>query len=235
MRMLPTVTLAAALAPTWASALDVHPEVAARSWFVSAHGEVQRTDLDTLDFDRGEGQSEFRVGAQIGERHHLNVSYLRIRREEQGLATGSILGLIQFQDPLSIDVSADYVRMHYGYSIVHQPWFDVQPFLEVGVLHESTRVSEELLGQTSRQRETIPVPVPGIAAELAPEFPVHARAQVGGIAVPDGHLFDVEGAAEADVGFVFAAIGYRYADVVVDTDAIDVNLKGLFLEGGLRF
>ncbi len=235
MRMLPAVTMVAALAPTWASALDVHPEVAARSWFVAASGEVQGTDLDTLDFDRPEGQPEFRVAADVGERHHLSVSYLRIRRDEQGLATGRILGIIQFEDPLSIDVSADYVRLHYGYSFVRNPWIDLQPFLEIGVLHESSRVSEELLGQSSRQRETIPVPVPGLAAAVAPDFPVHARAQIGGVAVPDGHLFDVEGAAEAEVGFIFGAIGYRYADVAFDDHAVDVNLKGLFLEGGLRF
>jgi len=233
--MLPTITLAATLAPTWCAALDVHPEVAARSWFIAARGQVQGTDLDTLDFDRPQGQSEFRVAADIGERHHLSVSYLRIRRDEQGIGTGRILRVIQFQDPLSIDVSADYVRLHYGYSLFKTFWVDLQPFLEVGILDESTRVVEGLLGQSSRQHETLPLPVPGLAAEIAPDFPLHARAQIGGMAVPDGHLVDVEGAAEAVVGFMFGAIGYRYADVAIQNDAVDVNLRGLFLEGGLRF
>jgi hypothetical protein len=31
------------------------------------------------------------------------------------------------------------------------------------------------------------------------------------------------------------AVGYRYADVAIEDEVVDANLRGLFLEGGLRF
>jgi hypothetical protein len=236
MKVASTLALAATLVPGLAHALDVRGEVAARAWLFSAHGDVQDTDLDALGFDRAEGQPEFRVGAEIADRHHLNVSYLRIRREEEATATARILGILQVDDPVSVDISADYVRLHYGYSVLADSWLDLQPFLEIGVLRESSTVVDGLLGQRSEQDETIPFPIPGVAAQVAPGFPLHARAQVGGIATPQGHLIDVEGGAEAEVAHVFAGVGYRYADVSIDEgDEADVRLKGLYLEGGLRF
>ena len=101
--------------------------------------------------------------------------------------------------------------------------------------------TETLLGQTSHEEDSIVLPMPGLEVVVAPEFPVHLKGRAEGMAVGQGHLLDVQGGAEAAYSAFFAGLGYRYADLEVDEegngdgDLADLRLKGLYVEGGLRF
>ncbi len=236
MRMFLACALGAALLPSRASALDVSGDILFRGWFFGATGTVDRTDLASLDFDKAKGQPEFQGGLVLGERHHLGISYLRIRREEEGLATGTILGILRFRDDVSLDLSVDYVRGHYGYSLLANSWVDVQPFLELAYLREETTLVDHTFSQTSHQEDSAVFPLPGAELVFARSFPVHLRARAEGIGTGQGHLVDVEGGAEGAWGIFFAGVGYRYLDFVVDRhDVADVRLKGVYAEGGVRF
>src|SRR5205085_837374 len=98
-----------------ASAFSVAGELAARGWFMAATGTANGTDLAKLGFDDAKGAPEFRGELVLADRHHLGITYLRIRREESAVVSGTILGIIRFDDPVDLDVSVDDVRGHYGY------------------------------------------------------------------------------------------------------------------------
>jgi hypothetical protein len=233
--------LAVLLAAANASAFGVEGELGARGWFLSADGTANGTDLAALGFDDAKGAPEFRGQLLLGDRHHLGVSYLRIRREESATATATILGVLRFNDPVSLDLSVDDVRFHYGYSLRPHRWLEVQPFLEIAYLHGEVTTTETLLSQTSHEEDSIVLPMPGLEVVIAPEFPVHLIGRAEGMGVGKGHLVDVEGGAEAVYSLFFAGVGYRHADLVVNEEGsnggelADARLKGLYVEGGLRF
>jgi hypothetical protein len=235
------LVLGVALAASNASAFSVQGDLDARGWFLSADGTANGTDLQTLGFDDAKGVPEFRGRLVLGEWHHLGVSYLRIRRDESAVVTGTILGVIRFNDPVTLDLSVDDVRGHYGYSVLANRWLDVQPFLEIAYLRGEVTTTESALGRTSRVNDSIVFPMPGLEITIAPAFPVHLIGRAEGMAVGKGHLVDVQGGAEAAYSFFFAGLGYRHADLVVNRggsnggDLADVRLKGLYVEGGLRF
>jgi hypothetical protein len=233
--------LGVVLAAANASAFSVQGDLAARGWFLSADGTANGTDVAALGFDDAKGAPEFRGRLLLGERHHLGVSYLRMRRDESAVATATILGVVRFDDPVRLDLSVDDVRFHYGYGLRPHRWLEVQPFLEVAYLHGEVTTTETLFGQTSHEEDSIVLPMPGLEVVIAPEFPVHLIGRAEGMAVGQGHLLDVQGGAEAAYAFFFAGLGYRYADLEVNEegngggDLADLRLKGLYLEGGLRF
>jgi hypothetical protein len=238
MRSLATLAIGAALVPAAAAAVDLRPELSAQGWFFSATGTADGTDLAAAGFDSSKGQPQLGVGVTIDDRHDIGVSYLRVRRHEQGTATGEVLGVLRVDDPVTSDLSVDYVRPHYGYRIVRDRWIDVEPFLELGVLRESTKIREGLFSQTSEQAETAVFPLPGVEVVLAAGFPARLRGRAEGIATGQGHLLDVQGGAEGAIGDVFGGFGYRVVDFAVEDhgdEVADVRLKGLYLEGGLRF
>jgi hypothetical protein len=238
MRWIVTLALAAAFSPATASALDVHGDFLARGWFFGATGEADRTDLKALGFDRAKGQPEFEGRLVVGERHHAGVSYLHIRRQEEGTVDGTILGILRFQDDVSLDLDVDYVRAHYGYSLLSDSWIDLQPFLELAYLHESTDLIDRTFGVTSHQKEDVVFPLPGVEVVVAPAFPVCLKAHAEGMGIPRGHLIDVVGGLEGQWGLFVAGVGYRYLKFVVDDHGqtvADVRLKGVYAEGGLRF
>jgi len=228
----------AVLSPATASALEVHGDLLARGWFFGATGEADRTDLKALGFDHAKGQPEIEGRLVLGERHHVGVSYLHIRREEEGVVDGTILGILRFQDDVSLDLHVDYVRAHYGYSLLSDSWIDLQPFLELAYLHESTDLLDRTFGLTSRQKENVVFPLPGAEVVVAPAFPVHLKAHAEGMAISRGHIIDVAGGVEGVWGIFVAGVGYRYLKFVVndnDRDVANVRLKGIYAEGGLRF
>ena len=235
------LVIAAVLTASNAPAFSVQGELAVRGWFISADGTADRTDLGALGFNDAKGAPEFRGGLVLGERHHLGVSYLRIRRNERAVVTGTILGILRFDDPTNLDISVDDVRAHYGYSVLANRWFDVQPFLEIAYLHGDVTTMESLFSRTSHANESIVFPMPGLELVVAPAFPVHLKASAEGMGVGKGHLVDVQGGAEAVYSLFFAGVGYRHADLVVNEegsnggDLADARLKGLYVEGGLRF
>jgi hypothetical protein len=233
--------LGAALMASHASAFSVDGDVAVRGWFVAATGTADRTDLATLGFDEAKGAPEFRGELVLGERHHLGVSYLRIRREENAVVTGTILGILRVDDPVDLDVSVDDVRGQYGYSVVASRWIDVQPFLELAYLRGDVTTFDGLLDRTTRAKDSIVLPMPGLELVVAPAFPVHLKARAEGMGVGKGHLIDVRGGAEAAYSVFFAGFGYRHADLLVNEggssggDLADARLHGLYVEGGWRF
>lgn len=233
------LALAIALSlPSAAAALEVHPRLSARGWFFAVDGDVAGTDLDALGFDREKGQPEVGGGLAVG-RHHLEVSYLRVRRAEEGVVSGEILGVFQTNEDIAVDLSVDYVRGHYGYSVVSNAWMDVEPFLEVGYLHEVTDIEDRTAGQSSRSDEAAPFPLPGLQLRLVPSYPVTLRGRAAGIGTAEGHLIDVEGGLEGGFRQLFGGVGYRYVNFLfengADNAAADVRLKGIFVEGGVRF
>ena len=231
--------IAALLAASDASAFSVAGELAARGWFMSATGTADGTDLAKLGFDDAKGAPEFRGELVLAERHHLGITYLRIRRDESAVVSGTILGIIRFDDPVDLDVSIDDVRGHYGYSVLASRWLDLQPFLELAYLHGEVTTKD--LFTTSHADKSIVLPMPGLELVVAPAFPVHLKARAEGMGVGQGHLVDVQGGAEAQYAFFFAGLGYRHADLVVNEggtngrDLADARLKGLYVEGGWRF
>ncbi len=232
------LALGATLVPGVSPAMEVGGELAARGWFFSASGQTNGTDLDTLAFDSAKGQPELRGALTLDDRHHFGARYLRIRREEQGIATGTILGIVKFDDPIDLDISVDDVRASYGYDLLETDWFEVEPFLEVSYLREESTLTEMLLGQTSHQQETIVFPLPGLRVSTPERYPLRAHASAEGMAIGRGHLVDVEGGADAALSFAFAGVGYRYVDAEVeshDRTVADVRLKGVYVEGGIRF
>lgn len=238
MKGLATLALGAMLVPAVAAATDVGGGFAARAWFFSASGQTNGTDLDTLDFDAPQAQPEFRGDLVVNERHHLEASYLRIRRAERGVATGTILGLVRFDDPVDLDIAVDDVRLHYGYDVVDSPWFELEPFLEVAYVREQSTLDEFVLGQRTHQERSIVFPLPGVAMTSPGRYPVRFKARAEGMAISRGHLVDVEGGAEAALHYVFAGVGYRYVDATIedgDREVADVRLKGIYVEGGIRF
>lgn len=238
MRMGMAVATAILTLPGLAGAIDLRPEVSGRGWFFSADGHIENTDLDALDFDEAKGQPEVRGGLTLNGRHRFGVSYLRVRREERGIARAVVLGILPLEDEVSIDLSVDDVRGHYGYRVFANRVASVEPFLEVSYLREETDIANATTGQSDHQEDATVFPLPGVEVVLAPSFPLRLRARVAGIGTGQGHLIDVEGGAEARVGFVFGGLGYRYVDFLVedgDAEVADVTLTGLYLEGGLRF
>lgn len=238
MKGLATLALGAMLVPPVASAADVDGVLAARAWFFSASGQTNGTDLDTLDFDAPKGQPEFRGELALNERHHLAASYLRIRRAERGVTSGTVLGVVRFDDPIDLDVSLDDVRARYGYDVVESEWFELEPFLEVAYVREESTLTELLLGQRTHQRQSIVFPLPGVAVASTDRYPVRIKASAEGMAIGRGHLIDVQGGAETAIRFAFAGVGYRYVDATIDDgdrEVADVRLKGVYVEGGIRF
>ncbi|MGH7820671.1 MAG: hypothetical protein ACREQ9_12950 [Candidatus Binatia bacterium] len=233
------VAIAALTAPGGALAFEVRPEASARGWFFGVDGEIEDTDLDALDFDSPEGQPEFHGGATLGGRHHLDVSYLLIRRSERGTATAVVLGVIAMDQEVSIDLDVDYLRWHYGYSLFANRWIDLQPFLEIGYLREETDIRNEDTGDSSHQEDSAVFPLPGAEVIVAPSWPVRLRGRATGIGTGQGHLIDVEGGLEAGYGYVFGGVGYRHIDFRVDDDGgdevADLTLDGVYIEGGIRF
>jgi hypothetical protein len=233
--------LAAAL-PLWAaeaSAFEVGGELAARAWFFSANGRVQSTDLDALGFDSLKGQPEFRGSLALGRRFHVGASYLRIRRSERGTISGTILGILQFDNDVSLDVEVDDIRGHFGYSVLASDWIDVEPFVEVSYLREDTTLVNHTLGQTSRQKDDIVFPLPGLGVVAAPNSPLHVQVRAEGMGIDRGHLIDVSGGIEGVYRFAFLGAGYRFVDFELkdsgDVEQADAQLKGLYVEGGWRF
>jgi len=235
------LVLGIVLSASNASALSVQGDLGARGWFLSADGTANGTDLAALGFDDAKGAPEFRGDLVLGERHHLGASYLRIRRDESAVATATILGVLRFNDPVSLDLSVDDVRFHYGYGFRVHHWLEVQPFLEIAYLRGDVTTTETLLGQTSHEEDSIVLPMPGLEVVIAPAFPIHLKGRAEGMGVGRGHLLDVQGGAEAAYAFFFGGFGYRYADLEVNEkgssggDLADLRLKGLYVEGGLRF
>ena len=232
------VVLAAVLWPYTAGAFDIGGSLVARGWFFGASGQADRTDLDPLGFDDAKGQPEIEGTLVLGGRHHLGVTYLHVRREEEGTTTGTILGILRFQDDVSLDLTVDYVRAHYGYSLISNAWLDLEPFLEAAYIHESTDLVDRTFGQRSRQKEDIGFPFPGAEVVIAPSLPVHLIGRAEGMGINRGHAIDVQGGAQAQWGMFMAGFGYRWMKFVVDhhDEAIaDVRLKGFYAEGGLRF
>jgi hypothetical protein len=226
------------LAPATARALEVHGDLVGRGWFFGATGEADRTDLEALGFDHAKGQPEVEGALVLGGRHHLGVSYLHVSRQEEGVVNGTILGVLRFQDDVSLDLTVHYVRAHYGYSLISNAWLDFQPFLEGAYLHESTDLVDHTLGQTSHQKQDVGFPLPGVEIVLAPSLPVRLTAHAEGMGISRGHLIDVVGGAEGEWGIFTAGVGYRWMKFVVHdngSDAADVRLKGIYAEGGLRF
>lgn len=221
-----------------AQALEIHPSLFARGWFFSVEGTINGSDLGALGFDRIKGQPEIGGGLALG-RHHLEVSYLRVRRTEEGTASGEIFGFFQANDQVSVDLSVDYLRGHYGYSLVSNSMIDVEPFLEVGYLHEVTDIVDQTAGQSTRSNEAAVFPLPGLQLLVAPSYPVHLRARGTGIGTGDAHLIDVEGGLEGGFHGLFGGVGYRYVDFLFENSGgdkvADVRLKGIFVAGGVRF
>jgi hypothetical protein len=230
---------AALLWPTAASALQLRPEVGVGGWFLGGKGIVTGTDIAVLKFDHQKVEPEFHGGLGIGDRHHLEVSYLRIRRQEAGLVSGQILGVVRFQDQTSLDISLDYLRFRYGYSVIAGDWLDLQPFIALGYLREESTTVEQTFSQTSHQSDSAVFPLPGLQIVVAPAFPVRFKGRAEGIGTGSEHLIDVEGGAELAMGFAFAGVGYRHVDCLFqdgnDQDIANVRLNGVYLEGGVRF
>ncbi|MGH7898925.1 MAG: hypothetical protein ACREQQ_13300 [Candidatus Binatia bacterium] len=239
MRLFSALTLAALVFPAASSAVQLRPEVAVGGWFLEARGTVTGTDIESLGFDRQKVQPEFRGAVQIGDRHHLEVSYLRIRRQEEGVVSGFILGVLRFQDPVSLDIAIDDLRFRYGYSLLRGDWIEAEPFLEIGYVREESTTVEQALGQTSHQEESAVYPLPGLRIVFAPAFPVRLQASAAGIGTGSAHLIDVQGGAELAFGYGFAGVGYRHLDALFrdddDQEVADVRLDGVYLEGGVRF
>jgi hypothetical protein len=232
--------LAACLAagPSSVWALEVHPEARLRGWFLEADGTVEGTDIGAVGFDELEGAFELGAGLRLGERHHLDVDYLHLDREESARATVSILGIIRFDSDVSIDVRAHALRAHYGYEIFDHPWIVLEPFLELAWVSEDTEIVDELTGDVSRSDESVVFPLPGGEIRIAPTFPLQGRARVSGMATGDGSFFDVEAGIEGVLAFAVAGAGYRYSHFVLEQggeDSFDVDLDGFYVEGGIRF
>ena len=238
MRLGRLVAIILVLVPTWAAAIEVNGHVSAGGWFFGIDGTIEETDLDALDFDSIQGQPELEAGVTLGRRHHLDVSYLLIRRSEEGTAQGEVLGIVIFEDDVSIDLDVDYVRGHYGFSLVMNDWIDLEPFLEVGFLREATDIRNRTTGQREKQDDFAVFPLPGLAVAIAPAFPIGLEARATGIGLGQGHLIDVEGGAEGRFGFVFLGVGYRYVDFRFedgDREVADLELSGVYVRGGARF
>ena len=221
---------------TGARGLDLRPEAAAHGWFFGAEGKIEDTDLGAIGFSEIEPQPEIRGGVIVAGRHHVGASYLRIRREEQGTVTALVLGILQVEDDVAMDLAVDSVRAHYGYSVVANPTIDVEPFVELGYLREETDIVDRTAGLESRSEDSGIFPLFGVALVLGPESPIRPRVRAAGIATGQGHLVDVEGGVEARLGPAFAGLGYRHVDFLLrgDGDA-DVDLDGFYLEGGVKF
>lgn len=229
----------ALLFPTASSALQLRPEIAVRGWFLGGKGIVAGTDIAVLGFDHQKVEPEFRGGLGIGDRHHLEVSYLRIRRQEAGLVSGQILGIVRFQDQTSLDISVDDLRFRYGYTLFASDWLDLQPFIDLAYLQEESTTVEQMFNQTTHQSDSAVFPLPGLQVVVAPAFPVRLKGKAEGIGTGSEHLIDVEGGAELALGFAFAGIGYRHVNLLLqdrnDQDIAKVRLNGVYLEGGVRF
>ncbi len=238
-KMLATLVVSAWLWPAAAAALSVEVEGAARGWFFSANGTIQDTDIEALGFDGIRGQPELRGALVLNERFHFRGSYLRIRRSEEGTISGTILGILRFDNDVSMELQVDDVRGHLGYSVLTNDWIDVEPFVEVAYLREETTIVNRTFGQTSRQEENAVFPLPGLTFVIAPSSPLHVEVRAAGIGIDRGHLIDVVSGLEALYRFAFLGVGYRYVDFLFeDSDGVeqaDAQLKGVYLEGGVRF
>lgn len=221
-----------------ASALEFHPQVSGRGWFFSASGTIENQDLSSLGFDGVKGQPEIRAGFSVARRHHLESAFLFVRRTEAGPATVNT-GVFPVTDDVSLDLSVDYFRAHYGFSVLANSIVDLQPFIALAYLHERTNIVDRTTGRTTRSNESAVFPLPGLELVLVPDFPVHLRTQAQGIGTGRGHVIDVEGGVEARYSFVFGGLGYRHIAFLVRDDRgnprADVRLNGVYIEGGVRF
>ncbi|MEA2626144.1 MAG: hypothetical protein QOD06_2189 [Candidatus Binatota bacterium] len=221
-----------------AAAVDFQPELAARGWFFKADGDIEDTALEPLGFDELEGQLEVRGGLGIGEHHHVELSYTRLRRSEEGRVSAVILGLIRVEDEATLDLDVDYYRLHYGYRFAPASFVRIEPFVDVGFLDEHTLVVDRTTGESGGSDDFAVFPMLGAELVLGPGALVHPRLRVAGMGTGGGHLVDVEGGLEGVVGPVFGGLGYRNVDYRIEDqgrDVANVNLDGFYVEGGVRF
>lgn len=227
-----------ALASERAIAAELEPEIHAGAWMVSGDGQAVGTELEPLGFDEVEPELEIGGSLTIGGRHRLGIEYLRLDRRERGVSSTLILGILAIDQRVALDLDADSLRAHYGYSAFQSEWFDLEPFLEIGYIREETRVENLSTGMTGRSDETLVFPLPGLAVVVGPpNLPMRLRASAVGMGFDGNRLIDLEAGLEAQFGPAFGGIGWRHADVRIDDggDDADVELRGVFFEGGLRW
>ena len=229
------VVAAMLVSPEISPALEIGGHLVARGWFFGIDGNIEDTDLDALDFDDHKGQPEIGGGLRLGRRHHLDLAWLIVRRDEEGTAQAEVLGVIPIQDRVAIDLEVDYLHGGYGFSLLANDWIDLRPFIEVAWLREETDIRNATTGERQHQEESAVFPLPGARIALAPGFAVHLVARASGMATGRGHLIDVEGGVETGWRWFFGGVGWRYVDVEIDDDTADLTADGFYLRGGARF
>ncbi len=101
--------------------------------------------------------------------------------------------------------------------------------LEAEVVEGATTESEDI---------SVPVPMAYVAVQIGPIAKISIEAEVRAIAFDDNSLTSVTGRLKFNIlGPSYLAAGYRYDDIDVDEDDVDIEASfgGPFVEAGLKF
>ncbi|MBF0117684.1 MAG: TIGR04219 family outer membrane beta-barrel protein [Desulfobacterales bacterium] len=145
---------------------------------------------------------------------------------------------VPFYSKISLD---NYdIALYYGIPFVKTATLkklNVDVGLNFRIENFKAEINQNSLGRIESSSFTLPVPTLYVAAQFMPidflSFEVEGR----GVAYSGNSLYSVITRAKAKIMFFFAAVGYRYDKIALDTKDIDMNTKfdGIFAEVGCQF
>jgi hypothetical protein len=190
--------------------------------------------------------TEFRVVAKAGRKHKLRFNYIPIEYS----ATATLTRTITFGDrtftvgfPATADLEWKMWRIGYEWDVVARDrgFFGIIAELKHNEINAG--VSSTFGAETAEAKA--PVPTIGVIARGYPHRMVSITGEFTGFKLPDrlteefeGSLYDFDIYATVSFGrYVGVQGGYRSltAEYLVDADAGELELKGLYFGGVVRF
>ncbi|MEE8480755.1 MAG: TIGR04219 family outer membrane beta-barrel protein [Desulfobacterales bacterium] len=154
-------------------------------------------------------------------------------------------GDISFTEDVEFDsevtLSNYDIALYYGVPFVSAAslgMFNVDAGINVRIYDFQAKISQETLNNEASTSLSFPVPMLFLAAQVKPidMFAVEAEARV--ISYDNNQISSLIGRLKVKVfGPLFAAGGYRYDRIKLDTEDVeaDITLSGLFVEAGFAF
>jgi hypothetical protein len=191
--------------------------------------------------------SEFRIVARPGRKHKIRFSRVAARYDESAILQRTVTfggRTFTIGAPATADLRWDLYRIGYEWDFVARD----RGFVGVIAELKHNKVSADLAAAgfgSEFYEATAPVPTVGVIGRGYPHRAVSITAELTGFKLPDfvseefeAKLFDFDLYGTVSIGrHVGIQGGYRsvVAEYLVDDDAGDLKLKGLYFGGLVRF
>jgi hypothetical protein len=231
------------------------PEILIQTGALAALGESEVDFVQEFNIEK-KRFNEFRGVIKAGKKHKLRVSHVLMEYNESATLQRTIVfGGQTF--PVSVPATADLSwrlwRFGYEYDFVTRDRALIGFITELKYNDVSAALSATGFGSELTE-VTAPIPTVGVIARAYPHKHVSITAEFTGFKMPgfigsrisdtlsgddfDAKMYDFDLYGTVNFGpYVAAQLGYRsvIADYLVDDDAGDLKMKGVYFGGLLRF